>query len=305
MLIAAGMLKLVVSLAVGFFLRKINVLNENGTTVMSNLTLMAACPCLIFYSIVTMDSSSKGDVGLLMIIGVAIYVLLAVVGVITSKLLAGKNKGQFYMFLSLILFGQVGFMGFPLAESFCGSLGVSYIGILNIHFTVFMFTFGIYFISKSAGGNAKFNFKKIINSSTIGIIISVALFMFDVKVPDLILAPISFIGQLMSPLAMIIIGSTLASYPLKKMFSNWKYYVIAALRLVILPFIAFVIMNRLFGNTPVTLILTISIGLPPAATVTMMAVSYGGDSETASMCSGLVTVLSLITIPCLWLIMNG
>ena len=299
------MLKIIAGLALGFFFRKIKVLDDRSTSAMSSLTLNAACPCLIFSSIVSMDSSCKGDVGLLMIIGVAIYVFLAAAGLITSRLLAGSSKSLFYMYLALILFGQVGFMGFPLAEAFYGVLGVSYMGILNIHFTVLMFTLGIYLISKSAGRSASFDPKKMINSSTVGIVISVSLFMFDVRVPELILAPINFIGQLMSPLAMIIVGSTLAAYPLKKMFSNPKYYVVAVLRLAVLPAIAFLVLHRLYGTSALTVVSTISIGVPPAATITMMAVTYGGDSETASLCSSLTTILSIITIPLLWLFMNS
>ena len=305
MVIATGILKILAALALGFFLRKRNVLDDHSTSVMSQLTLNAACPCMIFTAIVSMDSTHKGDVGLLMLIGMFIYLFLAVVGIIAGKLLAGKNKGMFYMVLSLILFGQVGFMGFPLAEAFYGSLGVSYMGILNIHFTVFMFTIGIYLCSRSAGKAEKFQIKKMINPSTVGIVISVLLFMLEVKVPDIILAPISFIGQLMSPLALIIVGSTLASYPIKKMFSNWRYYVIAALRLIIMPVAAFLVLHSLYGTGALSLISTISIGVPPAATVTMMAITYGGDYETASLASGLTTIISIVTIPLLWIFMNA
>ena len=305
MVVLTGMMKIVVGLALGFFFRRIKLLNKESTNSLSKLTLNAACPCLIFSSIVGMDSSHKEDVGLLMIVGVAIYIFLAVVGIIASKLLAGKDKGAFYMILSLILFGQVGFMGFPLAEAFYGELGVSYMGILNIHFTVFMFTIGIYLISKSAGKTGKFNPMKMINSSTVGIVLAVILFFLDVKVPDVIMAPIDFIGQLMSPLAMIIVGSTLATYSFKEMFSNWRYYVIAILRLIIMPAIAFVVLHALYGTSALTIISTISIGVPPAATVTMMAITYGGDHKTASLASGLTTVMSIITIPLLWLFMNS
>ena len=305
MVVLTAMLKLIAGLALGFAFRRMKILNESSTAAMSSLTLNAACPCLIFSSIVTMSSDQKGDVGTLMIVGVFIYIFLAVVGVIAARLLAGKNKGLFYMILSLILFGQVGFMGFPLAEAFCGDLGVSYMGILNIHFTVFMFTIGIYLCSKSAGKTGRFDLKKMINSSTIGIVVAVIIFMLDIEVPDVILAPIQFIGQLMSPLAMIIVGSTVAAYPFKKLFSNWKYYVIAILRLAVLPALSFLILHALYGTSPLTIISTISIGVPPAATVTMMAISYGGDSETASLASGLTTVLSIVTIPVLWIFMNA
>lgn len=305
MVVVTAMIKLVLALAVGFFFRKINLLTDEATGAMSNLTLNAACPCLIFSSIVGMDGSRKDEVGLLMIVGVAIYIFLAVVGIIAALFLAGKNKGLFYMIFSLILFGQVGFMGFPLAEAFYGELGVSYMGILNIHFTIFMFTIGIFLCSRSGGKNEKFNPLKMINSSTIGIVLAVIIFFLGVKVPDIILAPIDFIGQLMSPLAMIIVGSTIATYPFRKMFSNWKYYVIAILRLVIMPAAAFLILHSLYGTSALTVISTISIGVPPAATVTMMAVSYGGDHETASLASGLTTILNIVTTPLLWIFMNA
>ncbi len=305
MLVVNAMIKIIAALGLGFLLRRIKLLDSAATSAMSKLTLEAACPCMIFSSIVGMDSENKSDVGTLMIIGVLIYIILAIFGIIISKLISNGSKPLFCMFLSLILFGNVGFMGFPLAESFFGDLGVSYMGLLNIHFTVLMFTLGLYLCQKSAGKSEKFNLLKMINTSTIGIVLSVLIFFLNIEVPEIIMQPIDFIGQLMSPLALIITGSTIASYPFAKMFGNWRYYVIAASRLVVIPAVLFFVLKPFFGAGAATQVSVMSVGVPPASTITMMAVAYEGDHETSSLTCGLCTILSIGTVPLLYLFMNA
>ena len=207
----------------------------------------------------------------------------------------------------MIVFGNVGFIGFPLASSLYGALGVFYIGILNFHFTLFAYTIGMTLMTggKKEDGKKRFDIKNLVNTGTVGVVIALILYLCDVKLPAVVLAPLEFIGQITSPLAMIVLGGTLASYSLKKMFGNWRYYIVSLFKLAVFPLLAFFILRAILGAGDLTSLITVYVACPTATMIPMMTLAYGGDWENASSGTGLCTILSLITIPGLWFLMGA
>ena len=299
MAIVIAMLKIVAALALGYFLNKIRIIDSKSGAAMSKLIIFATSPCLTFASIVSMGSERKDEAVMLLWLGVVIYVFLTVIAFVTVKLIR-VPKESFATYMCVLIFGNVGFIGFPLAQSLYGSLGLFYIGILNIHFTLFAYTFGMVLMTGASGGKIKFSVKTLINPGTVSVVLALILFLLDVKLPDIVLEPISFIGQITSPLAMIVLGSTLAGYSLKTVFSNWRNYIVSIVRLLVMPAIAFLIMNAIWGVSELTTCVTLYVGCPTATILVMMSLAYGGDVENSSASIGLTTVLSIITIPVLW-----
>jgi len=297
------MIKIVAALALGFFLFKKKVITKEANAVMSKLIILATCPCMVFSSIVSMGSEYINDAFILLIAGLIIYAVLFIVAIPIVKLLR-VPKESFGTFFCLIVFGNVGFLGFPLASSLFGPLGVFYIGILNFHFTLFAYTIGMTLMTGGTG-KKRFNIRYLINTGTISVIIALVLFLCKVRVPSLILAPLEFIGQLTSPMAMVVLGATLASYSPKKMFGNWRYYIVSLFKLIIFPVAAFFICKAVLGEGDMTSLITIYVACPTATMIPMMTLAYGGDWENASSGTGLCTILSLVTIPALWFIMGA
>ena len=301
MALVTAMLKIIATLALGFFLFKRNILTKEANAVMSKIIILATCPCMVFSSIVSMGSENKKDVYILLIAGVIIYAVLFLVAFPIVKLMR-VPKGSFNTYLCMMVFGNVGFLGFPLASSLLGDLGLFYIGILNFHFSLFIFTIGMTLMT---GGAKKFEIKNLINPGTISVVLALVLFLCGVKVPSVIMAPLEFIGQLTSPMAMIVLGGTLASYSLKKMFGNWRYYIVSLFKLLIFPIAAYFICRAILGEGDMTSLITIYVACPTATIISMQTLAYGGDWENASAGTGLCTILSLVTIPALWLLMGA
>ncbi|MGI6071610.1 MAG: AEC family transporter [Lachnospiraceae bacterium] len=302
MVIISAMLKIVVALALGYGLFKAGVLTKESNAVMSRLIILVTCPCLVFSSIAGMDGSHKADVWILLVVGVAVYVVLTIVAYIVVKLLR-VGKESFNTFLCMITMGNVGFIGFPLAQSLYGELGVFYIGVLNVHFTLYAYTIGITLLTGEKG-KGNFKLKNIVNTGTVGAVLALVLYLCDIRLPSIVLSPLSFIGQLTSPLAMIVLGATLASYSLKKMFGNWRYYVIAVVKLLLIPAAVFFTMRAIMGNNEMTALITLYVGCPTATMIPMATLAYGGDWENASSGTGLITLAGIICIPLQWLMIT-
>ena len=103
----------------------------------------------------------------------------------------------------------------------------------------------------------------------IGICLAMIIFFLQIPLPEVVTAPISFVGSITSPLSMIIIGSSAAAYPLKLVFSQKKVYLLSALRLLVYPILAYFILKLTLGDNLLTRIICIYIGMPTASVVGM------------------------------------
>ena len=297
------MVKILVCMGLGFFLRKIHIITEASQKGMSALIVHVTAPCLLFASIVTMDHSEFANAVTLLWVGVIVYVVLVALAILITRLLhfPASSRG---VYQASMIFGNVAFLGVPLAQSLYGTVGVFYIAILNIHFNLVFFTYGFYLIMRSGSGASQFTPKKLINTGIIGILLAMIIFFLQIPVPEVVVSPIQFVGSITSPLSMIIIGSSAAGYSLGFVFRQKKIYILAILRLLVYPIAAYFIFKLILGDNLLTEILCIYIGMPTASIVGMTAIAYNADSESATSCIAMTTVLSLVSIPVLYLVMS-
>lgn len=296
------MVKILVCMGLGFFLRKINLITESSQKGMSALIVHVTAPCLLFASIVSMDHSEMKNAVTLLWAGVIVYAVLIVLAIVIVRLLRFPVSSR-GVYEAAMIFGNVSFLGIPLAESLYGSIGVFYIAVLNIHFNVLFFTYGFYLIMNSGSGGSRFTPKKLINSGIIGILLAMLFFFLQIPLPEAVTSPIQFIGSITSPLSMIIIGSSAAGYSLRYVFRQKKIYLLSFLRLLVYPIAAYFIFKLILGDNLLTNILSIYIGMPTASVVGMTAIACDADAQSAISCTAMTTILSLVTIPILYLIM--
>ena len=297
------MVKILVCMGLGFFLRKINIITDEAQKSISALIVHVTAPCLLFASIVSMDHSEFRNALSLLWVGVAVYVVLVALAILITRLLRipPSSRG---VYQAAMVFGNVSFLGIPLAESLYGTVGVFYIAVLNIHFNLLFFSYGFYLIMSSGTGGSKFSPKKLINTGIIGICLAMLIFFLQIPLPEVITSPIQFVGSITSPLSMIIIGSSAAGYSLGYVFRQKKIYLMSFLRLLVYPILAYFIFKFTLGDNLLTQILAIYIGMPTASVVGMTAIACDADSKSATSCVAMTTILSLVSIPILYLVMT-
>ena len=301
--IVITMVKIVVCMALGYFLNKIKILDSRVNTKLSALILNVTLPCTMFVAVAGMESRDMAAVWELIVIGFLIYIYLGIAAFIISKLIKmGKEKES--VIQCLIMFGNVSFLGIPVTQALYGDTGVFYLAVLNVHFNIFCFTYGIWLMTRNNGAEGGFSPKKFLNPGLISIVAALIIYLCGISLPDILTEILEFIGQANSPLAMITIGSIIATYSLKELFSKWKFYVLAALKMLLLPAIAYLILCASIGPGLITNVVTIYIAMPTANTVSMMAVNYNSDAKTATIGTGLMNILCIATIPIIYLFMN-
>lgn len=290
-------LSLFLIMVVGYILRKRNVFDEAANIRFTRLIIYVSLPAQIIKAFV----SNQGIVSnqeVLMMFGISLltYLLYAVIGALFNMVFrVPSDKRGTYLFM--MMFGNVGFMGFPLTEALLGEEALIYAVIFNVIFNLLVYSVGIIMISKKED-EFQFPIKKLLNMPLISAIISIILYFGKIHIPEVAIQSLDFMGNMTTPVAMLILGSTIAGMPWKELFDEWRIYVFTVFKLLIIPIIVIMLlkvapdMNPLIHGTLILLSAT-----PVATNSTMLAIEYGGDMKLTSKGIFFTTLLCMLTIP--------
>ena len=217
MTIVITMCKLFFAMAVGFYLNKRDILNPEINKKLSSLIVDVTCPFLIISSASSVGSGDAKDVLLLLITGAAVYILLPFIAMLVVKILRVPKDSR-GVYQCMVMFSNNSFMGYPVVEALFGGFAIFYTTIFHMGFNFLFFTYGIFIMAKDAGTVSKFNPKRLINTGVIASIIALIIYFAGIQVPEIILSPLSFVGNITTPLSMLVIGSNMASYKLSDVF---------------------------------------------------------------------------------------
>lgn len=296
MLVFEQTLVMLFLLVAGVIAGKAGVMDEESSRRFTSFNLLIPQSCMILSSILGADLQlSVGRVFAILGTGVVMYAILVAIGMLVPQIYRCKpaDKGL-YSFMTI--FGNVGFMGIPVAKFLLGEEAALYAALLNIPFNVLAYTFGIALLN-SKGKKEPINWKLLVNAPLIISALCVILLCFHVRITGPLGRAIDMLGDMILPGSMIIIGATLGRQKLKEVFGDWRVYAFAPMRLIVVPIVLWAILH-LFVRDPVFLgTMTLQGAMPVAAFATMLSIQYGGNVEMASKTVLVTTVLSVVTIP--------
>lgn len=282
-------------LMVGFVVTKLGIIDDHTSKRMSSLVVKVTAPMFIIANMAKESSLSNKDIVSLLLISLSIYLVLFFVAMILPKLLRVRREDVgIYRFMTV--FGNVGYMGLPVAYVIFGDEGVVYTAIFILPFYLLIYTFGIMFVKPHDEDN-RIDFKQLINPGVVAVTIGLVLFWTGWKLPTFVRDSFEMVGGLTTPLSMIVIGVSLASVKISAMLTNVRIYVFTAIKLLALPMLLMVILKALGLDGLLLGIPVLITGMPVAANAVILSKEYGGNDLLASEGIFVTTILSLITIP--------
>lgn len=288
---------LYIIVAVGFICDKTKLYTEKAARLTNDLLFQIVTPAVIIQSFTAMEFNKENFNHLLMsFLGGTVIHVVAIL--ISAPFFKHSKEDSLVIYKFGSVYGNVGYMVLPLAAAVLGEEGVFFCSGVLIPFNIFAFTHGIGLMKKKENGKSRFELKSlIINPGVISVAIGLPLFIFQISLPKIIMQPIIHIASLNTPLAMVMFGTYLSQTDLKKMFVRKQAYVVALLKLIIVPAVCMLI-YKLIGITGTLLTaLTISASAPTANNTVMFSTKYGRDNETASQTIAIVSFISIITMP--------
>ena len=290
------MLMLCLFLCVGILCSRLKIIDEQGNRAINKLVLYICAPALMIYSV--LDSKldySVGDVLLLLLYAFIFNLLALLLGWIFARVFC-RRKEQRGSFQLVASFGNVAFMGYPVVGAVYGSGAIFLASVCTMPFNLFLYSIGSILPSGQRGTGIPWK-KVFINPALISTLLAMVIFFADIHLPDLATDTIGYLANMVVPLSMIVIGSSLGMMDAKSVLLRWEYYAVSLVKLIIFPIVLFFLF-RLFIHDEMILGLLLILALMPSAAMTsVLCAEYGGDRDFANGSIFISTVLSLATVP--------
>jgi len=284
---------LFVIVCVGYVLGKVGMMNDKVSLGMSNLMLYVVVPAMTIVSF-QRPREAEGFRNFCIVIALAVAIHLLSIAVAHLAVRDGDDQRQRILRYSVVL-SNCGFMGFPLEEAMLGPIGIFYGSAYTAVFNVFGWTYGLRLIS---GAKGKLSPRSLLlNPGILGVVIALGLYLPGIRLPDLILTPLTYLSALNTPLPMIIIGYQLSRADFRSVLQSGTFWLSAALRLLVVPAAALAICLALGLDRSVLIVIVIAASTPPAALLTMMATKYSNETALPSSVVATETILSVLTMP--------
>ena len=300
MVVFQTMLKLFLLLILGFVLFKCHIFDEYTNKKISALIVNVASPMLIISSIAGVEGSNKSIVFLMIGAGILMYIgfiiLLRILGKIINRIFPFPKK-DWPVYECMVVFANTGFMGYPVLLDVFGQEAVFYASLIHMAFNFFVYTYAIMCLTKGDDSEFKLNFKQLLTPGIILIFVGIFIYLFDIQLPSVLMDTINSVGSLTAPLSMMMIGSSLAVYPIKDSFTDWRSYVFAFVRLMIVPFVTMIMCRLLHIDAYYANITIITNAMPVGSMVLMLATQYNANVKIVTRNIVVSTLLSVITIP--------
>ena len=294
------MLTLFALVVVGYVAGKLGYLGGDFDRQLSRLVINITCPALILSSSMTGTLPDRHFILPLLLISVITYIILAGVAFLLPRYLTKKKDDEGPIGFAL-MFGNVGFMGYPVVASIFGHEAVFYAAVLNVVNTFAVFTIGTLLITgKSEMEGERFQKKVLYSTPMLAAYLTMAIVALEIDyIPAAISQPLTMLGNITVPAALLIIGSSMSSLPLRSLLGNTTVYTTTLFRLIILPIGIHLLMSAIGFSPMVVNINTLVIAMPVATYGTILCLKYEKDTTMMTEVTFITTLLSMISIPLL------
>ena len=262
---------------------------------LTNILLKITLPCLVVSSFIFDLSDELKD----NIIRCFIYSpLVLIISIVISYILLIPIKGEKKIIIQFAnVFSNCGFIGFPIVFRIYGNEGVIYASIFNLFFTAFLWTYGVILFN---GKMKREDIKKVLlNPAIVAVFIGLIIMIFGFDIPSVLSSTLDLVGNMTSPLSMIIVGVILGNAKIISYLKDKTIYYSAFLKLIIMPCILILISRLLKDTSLVIKTLIIVTAMPAAAMTSILAESFDKESEYSAVIVFITTLFSVITFPIL------
>ena len=277
-------------IGVGFLVRKLGLVTEQGQKGLTNLVVDVILPCNIFKAFLSADPAQLLEDGI-WVAGVSLVFTLLCVG-LGQLLFRRREPGQGNCLRFATLCSNAGFLGNPMAEGLYGAEGLALANVYLIPMRIIMWSAGIAIFSGSHDWKATAR-RVVTHPCILAVLLGVAGMLLRVALPELLMKPIGYFGACNTAMSMLVIGMILARIQ-PKQFLDRTVLAFSVHRLVILPVLVYAACLLLPVSPTARNICVILAAMPVAANTSILADKYGGNSVYATK---LVVVSTLLSIP--------
>lgn len=307
------MLTMLVFIVVGFILRKVNILPENARLTISRLETHIFVPALNLYNwmnnctLAVLKENAVLIVYGMVIVFICVLLAYPLSGLFVRKADDKESAYQRKLYRYAMAFGNYGFMGNYIVLGVWGE---------EMFFRYSMFTLIVCFVCNCWGpftlipGDQKdgkvfaATLKRIVNPPIIGLFLGLLAGLLNVKayLPTFAMNALSNASKCMGPVAMVLAGVVIGGFDMKKLLSVKKVYLATFMRLVLIPVMIIEVLKLLGVSNEIVTLAFIAFGTPIGLNTILYPSAYDRDVKTGASMTVISHVLSVVTIPMLYLL---
>lgn len=312
------MLMLFICIAIGFALRKCNILPDSASTVMAKLETWVFCPALSFITMArfcTVQSLTTNVTNV--IIGFISVAIALTVSILLSRVFVPEKCYERGVYQYALAFGNFGYVGDPVILALFGDSVLSYYKLFTLPYSLVVYVWGLSILVPNNGIRSN-PLMKTMNPPTIAMLAGMIVGLsglgaaggfIDSNLPFLF-STLDALKGCMGPVAMLLAGCTIAKYDFIAMLQKKKVYIATFLRLIVLP--VFIIGclygikelgNSLFSlkiPNDVLYLAFFAIAAPLGLNTVVFPEAYGGNPETGASMAMISHTLCILTIPLMY-----
>ena len=281
---------------IGVISVKTRIVDEQARSSLTELILCVFLPCNILSSFFGAERSQFFSLGLILMISVGVMALSFALAMVLYRR-AGAEQKKVLLYATLI--SNATFLGNPVVESIYGLDGLPYVAAYVLPLRVTLWTVGLA-IFTGRKGNLK---KAVLHPCLIATYLGLFVMIMDFTPPLLVSRLALSLGSCTTPVSMIVVGSILAMVDPRKIVTRLTVY-FTFIRLALIPLLVMGIMLIFRPDPMVSGITVLLCGMPAGATTSILAEKYGGDKELATKMVFMTTLLSIVSAPLLFLLLQ-
>ncbi len=295
---------LAVVVLIGAAAAKFRVFTSDSKDVLSKIIFNISLPLMLFTNFFRLEATPRLVSNSLTVLSVSGFIILFLLltGWVVSRIFKLKGR-EAAVFKAHSMFGNTIFLGFPLITALYGYEGLLYASMFQLVSSIIMWTVGVIILSHGNGISWKKSLLRVVNPNTIATLSGLFFFLLSVKLPEVLLKPMTDLGSANTWLSMLYIGAMLVFSNVAGMLKRKSLYIISFSRLVLGPallIMIFYFIGNVVGFAPdklVTSVIILEASMPCMATVVIMAKELGSDDALAVGNVFVSTIFSILTLP--------
>ena len=297
-------------IAIGFLLSKFEIVPNGSAGILAKLENWLFIPALVMQTFIgNFTVQNLGVTWELLAFGLIIDIVVFPLSILVSRFLA-KDEYTRKIYTYGLCFSNFAFMGNAVVSAIFPDVFYEYV-VFTLTLWIPIYLWGVPALLAYEDGKKSFGqrLKALVNPMFIAMMIGMIIGISGLKLPSAINSVINTSASCMSPVAMLLTGFTVAQIDLKKTLSKLSVYWVSVLRLAVYPLAAIgvFVLIRLTGlDLPDSYVICAicALAMPLGLNTIVIPAAYGKDTSVASGMALISHVLSVISIPLVFILLR-
>ena len=222
-----------------------------------------------------------------------------------ARLFPKHNAYEQGIYRYALTFPNTAAVGTPLIISLFGTAGLFQYGLFTLFGIILTYSWGIAQLQPSHGKiPQRINLLKGLNANFIAMVTGMILGLLGAPkwMPTFVVDTVCDLSQCYIPIALLLIGFSIADYPIIQVFHNWKVYLYSLYRLLIVPVAFLAILFVIKAPLMVATMTALSFAGPCGMNVVVYPAAYKEDCSSGASMVLVSSLGSILTVPIVYMI---